>query len=78
MARYFLNIYDDLIVLDEEGVELPNLEAARLQALHGARDLMVEQVRHGYIVLSHWIDVVDESGTVVLRLPFRDAIDIKD
>ena len=77
MPRFFFNVYDDLIVNDEEGAVLPNLEAARLQALIGARDLMCEQVRHGYIVLSHWIDVIDDEGTLVLHLPFRDAIDIR-
>jgi hypothetical protein len=78
VPRHFLDVYDDLITSDDEGVELPNLEAARLYALKGARDLIGEQVRHGYVVMSHWIDVLDEERTVVLRLPFRDAIDIKD
>ena len=78
MPRYFLNVYDDVVAVDEEGVELPNLAAARLQAVRGARDLMTEQVRHGYLVLSHWIDVVDEQGEKVLTVTFRDAIDIKE
>ena len=78
MPRYFFHVYDDVIAEDEEGAELPNLAAARLKALVGARDLITEQVRHGYIVLSHWIDVVDEQGEKVLTVTFRDAIDIKD
>jgi hypothetical protein len=71
-------VYDDVIAEDEEGAELPNLAAARLNALIGARDLMTEQVRRGYIVLSHWIDVMDEQGEKVLTITFRDAIDIKE
>ena len=78
MPRYFFHVYDDVIAKDEEGAELPNLAAARLNALVGARDLIAEQVRHGYIVLSHWIDVVDEQGEAVLTIAFRDAIDIKE
>jgi hypothetical protein len=39
---------------------------------------MTEQVRHGYIVLSHWIDVLDEQGEKVLTVAFRDAVDIKE
>jgi hypothetical protein len=78
MSRYFFNLYDDLVVLDEEGVELPNAEAARLQALSAVRDLLREQVRQGYMVLSHWIDVLDEAGEIVIHLPFRDAIRIQD
>jgi hypothetical protein len=58
-------------------LELPNLDAARLKALSGARDLMCSQLRHGHIVLSHWIDVLDEDGEIVAHLPFRDAVDIR-
>jgi hypothetical protein len=71
-------VYDDIIAQDEEGEELPNFAAARLNALKGARELIAEQVRHGYIVLSHWIDVVDEQGDAVLTVTFKDAVDIKE
>ena len=78
MPRYFFHVYDDVIAHDEEGAELPNLAAARLNALKGARDLISDQVRRGYIVLSHWIDVVDEQGEKVLTLTFGEAVDIKE
>jgi hypothetical protein len=78
VPRYFFHVYDDVIAQDEEGVELPSVAAARLNALIGARDLITEQVRRGYIVLSHWIDVVDEQGAPVLTITFRDAVDIKE
>ena len=78
MPRYFFHVYDDVIAQDEEGVELPSIEAARLNALIGARDLIAEQVRRGYFVLSHWIDVVDEQGAPVLTVAFRDAVDIRE
>lgn len=78
MPRYFFHVYDDIIARDEEGVELPSLAAARLRAIRGARDIIAEQVRHGHLVLSHWIDVVDEHGEKVLTLPFREAVDVKD
>ena len=78
MPRYFFHIYDDVIVHDEEGAELPNVEAARLNAIRGARDIIAEQVRHGHFVLSHWIDVVDEQGEAVLTVTFREAVDIKE
>jgi hypothetical protein len=77
MARFYFNVYDDMVATDDEGLELPNLDAARLTAVSGARDLMCSQLRHGYIVLSHRIDVVDDSGAIVLHLPFADAIEIR-
>jgi hypothetical protein len=78
VPRYFFHVYDDVIAHDSEGAELPNLAAARLNALVGARDLIAEQVRRGYFVLSHWIDVADEKGETVLTVTFRDAVDIKE
>jgi hypothetical protein len=78
VARYYFNVYDDVVAIDPEGLELPNAHAARLNALHGARELIAEQVRHGYITLSHWIDVVDEKGEAVLTLPFRDAVTVRE
>jgi hypothetical protein len=78
VPRYFFHLYDDLIAKDEEGVELPNVAAARLTALKGARDVIAEQVKRGYFVLSHWIDVVDEQGEPVMTVTFRDAVDVKE
>lgn len=78
MPRYFFNTYDDVIAPDEEGVELPNEQAARLQAIKGARDISAEQVRRGYLVRSHWIDVLDERGELVLKLTFGEAVEVKD
>ncbi len=78
MPRYFFHVYDDVISHDEEGVELPNVAAARLQAIIGARDIISEQVKHGRFVLSHWIDVLDENGDAVLTVAFRDAVDVKE
>ena len=78
MPRFYFNVYDDVVTTDDEGITLPNFDAARLKALAGARGLMAEQVSRGYLVRSHWIDVVDEAGALVLHLPFRDAIDVKD
>jgi len=77
VPRYFFHVYDDIIALDDEGVELPNEKAARLHATIGARDIMAAQVKHGYLVRSHWIDVTDEQGEALFTLSFEDAVDIK-
>ena len=78
MPRYFFNVYDDVVAVDEEGLDLPNLQAARLHAIAGARDLIVSQVKHGYMIRSHWIDVADEQGAIVGTVTFGDAVEIRD
>lgn len=78
MPRYFFNVYDNVVAPDDEGQELPNMQAARLYALAGARDIIAAQVKHGYMVRSHWIDVADDQGQVVMSVTFGDAVDIKE
>jgi hypothetical protein len=77
VPRYFFNVYDDVVAHDDEGQELPNEAAARLQALMGARELIAEQVKRGYLVQAHWIDVVDEQGTLIFSQTFGDAVELK-
>jgi hypothetical protein len=78
VPRYFFHVYDDIIAHDEEGVELPNEQAARLQALIGARDLIAAQVKHGYLIRSHWIFVADEEGQVLFKVTFGEAVHIRE
>ena len=76
-STFGLQRYDDIIAEDEEGLVLANDEAARLQAFIGARDIIAEQVKHGYFNRSHWIDVLDEQQKVLFTVRFAEAVDIK-
>ena len=77
MPRYFFHIRNSDHVDDTEGTELPDLEAAREYALDGARDLVCEDIRKGWLNLDHYVEVADETGVVLLRLTFRDAFRIQ-
>lgn len=77
MPRFFFNVHDDVVVIDDDGIELADAEAARVAALSGARALMCDQVKTGRLSLHHRIEVVDESGEPVLSLPFGDAVRIE-
>ena len=78
MPRYHFNVYNDLIALDEEGKELPNIEAAREEAIRGGRALMAEQlIEAGRMRLQHRIEVADENGRVLLTIPFRELVNIE-
>ena len=74
MPRFFFHVYDDVVALDDEGIELPDAEAARRAALDGARALAADQVRKGRLDLRHRIEVVDESGARVLSVTFDEAV----
>ena len=76
MPRFYFHLYDDMTVIDEEGLDLPGVDAARERGIANAREMACSQVLEGYLNLKHRIDVADESGHVVFTLPFRDTIDV--
>lgn len=61
-------------VLDDDGVELPDLEAVKSATLIVARDIMAGDLRNGEIDLRFQIDVENEAGAVVYSLPFEEAV----
>jgi uncharacterized protein DUF6894 len=78
MPRYYLNIRNKIsFTPDEEGCDLPNAEAARKEAVRGARSLMSAEIAdEGRLDLRGRIEVVDETGELVLIVPFREALEI--
>jgi len=77
MPRYFFNIHNDATSLDDEGRELPDLEAARAHAIQGARSLMSDSLKEGRIDLSHHIAIVDERGELLLDVTFGEAVEVE-
>jgi hypothetical protein len=77
VPRFFFNLHDGVHVPDSEGVVLPDLEAARKEALRGARDIMASDVKQGILSLDEFIVVIDEQGREVHRQSFADAIRIE-
>jgi hypothetical protein len=74
---YFFHLYNDIVSMDEEGVDLPDLEAARANGIREAREMMLETVAEGRINLSHRIDIADESGAVVDSVAFGEAVTVE-
>jgi hypothetical protein len=76
MPRYFFQLRDGDTVLqdDEEGEELPNLDAVRLYAIQSARELLSEAALRGTAgSLLQQVEAVDESGRTVLTIPVGHA-----
>ena len=74
--RYFMNIrYRGRLIVDPEGDELANQKALHGHALATARDLVFRTRMH---TIRSWFDcsfeVADESGRVVLVMPFAEAL----
>ncbi len=71
MPRYYFNIRQDKFVAkDEEGADFPNDDAARDEAVAGARDILSEAVFSGEAAsLNRQIEVTDEAGKTVVTVP---------
>lgn len=63
-------------VQDEEGQELPDLEAARAAAIKSARSIMASDVQRGALDLSSFIEIEDETSQRLHTLCFGDAVDL--
>lgn len=78
MPLYYFHMLNRIgFVEDEEGMDLPDLETARAEAMDNIRSVLAEDARKGCLDLRGRIDIVDERGEIVLTLPFSEAIDIR-
>jgi hypothetical protein len=76
MPRYYLSVrYRDRLFRDEEGEDMPSGIEMKVRALETARDL----IGTPFLAIPDWLDctleVTDETGTMVLSLPFPEAVD---
>jgi uncharacterized RmlC-like cupin family protein len=76
MPRYFFSLFDDIDTLDDEGLEIPDREAAETAGLTYARAIAAEQVGRGRLTLSHRIEVADATGAVLKTIRFGDAVEV--
>ena len=77
MPNFYFHLHDSLDVCDEEGRDLPDLEAARAHAMRMARFELAEAAKiEARVVLSHRIDIADEQGTLLASVRFRDAVKV--
>jgi len=70
---YFFHIRDhEKLIVDETGLELPNLAAARKEAIAAARSFQKEAALTFENIDHQVIEVSDDTGTVLLTVPFSD------
>ena len=76
MPKYFFHIRtSDTFSPDDRGVDFPDVEAAKREAITAAREMIADMVLDGDPIDGMRFEVTDESGNVVLTLPFRFVLD---
>lgn len=78
MPRYFFDLINGIgRTHDEDGIELPDLAAARERAIAEARPIMAHEVLQGRLDLGGRIVIRSASGEVLLELWFDEAVEIE-
>lgn len=77
MERFFFNLQNRVgLVLDEEGLELSSLEAAREKAIGNIRSLVSEDALRGTIDLTGRIDIICRDE-VAEQVDFAEAYEVR-
>jgi uncharacterized protein DUF6894 len=75
MPRYYFHVRSaNDTVLDEEGDDLPDLEAAHRQALASARELLGNAIKAGRDPVPESIVIADALGLVVMIVPLKNVL----
>ena len=78
MPRFHLNIFNgDGESPDEEGQVLPDLAAARSEAVRGIRSLLANELSSGVIELGGRIQIADVDGKVLQTVAFAETVEIR-
>ena len=78
VALFYFYLINDVDAPDDEGTDLPDLEAAMQHARRLVRFTAAENVKvDGKIVLSHRIDVEDGAGNVLGTVTFGDVVNVQ-
>jgi hypothetical protein len=72
VPRYYLHI--DGLGTDPEGTELPDLEAARREAILSAREMLAEWIILAVEDIPLRILIADEQGNVLATVHMRDVL----
>lgn len=78
MKRFFFHIRDGATLIeDPEGSVLPNIEAAREEAMQAARKILASKILAGEVVDGQTFEIIDETGAMCATLPFKDAMRLR-
>ena len=75
MPRFYFHLRDgDTYEEDTDGIELPDVDSAQTEAVVAAREILAEQITLGIPIGDQMVEVTDEQGFIVFKLPFRNIL----
>jgi len=75
MSRYYFHIrHGSELIIDDEGQDFPDDEAARAEAAESVHEILAEAIRSQSADMPEAIVVADEDGREVASVSFADAV----
>ena len=78
MPRYFFHVRDGRddseVSRDVEGQELPDLDAARREAVNANREMLGERLLHGGALNHRRIEIADGGGKILASISANDVL----
>jgi hypothetical protein len=75
MAKFFISFRNgDYLAMDDEGIEAPNIEVARVAAIISARELVADSLKYGGGPIPDAVIVTDEGGQELMTISIRDVL----
>lgn len=75
MPHYYFHVREGSdLSRDREGQDLPNVEAARREAINTSREILGEKLLHGGSLNHRTIEIADETGHVVDVINANDVL----
>jgi hypothetical protein len=75
MRRFYFHLRaGDELVPDEEGIDLPDLSAARREAIEAARELLAEAIKDGRPEVPEAFVIADEEGREIDTVPLAAVL----
>ena len=62
------------VIADDQGQEFADVEAAKLEGLASARELIAFAAKKGVLATSPIYRIRNETGDVVATIPFKEAL----
>jgi hypothetical protein len=76
MSRFYFHVRDGAYIRDEVGTELPDIDAARNQAIASSAEVICELGRKFRLSECWQMTVADENGRELLELSFTAKINV--
>jgi hypothetical protein len=74
MPRYFFNVYDGRSAIDREGIDLPDRDHARREAIRLSGNILYDESQRVSLSEEWHMEVVDEQGLILFRFDFTTTV----